>query len=63
MLIFELISQYESICRMAMRGCAAKLLKSLRTNIIEILFFYGHTQKNLFPAARAQCQAGDTHPG
>lgn len=37
MLIFELIGQYESICRMAMCGCAAKLNKSFRTNIIEIL--------------------------
>ena len=37
MLIFELISQYESICRMAMSGCAAKLNKSIKTNIIEIL--------------------------
>ena len=37
MLIFELLSQYESICRMAMSGCAAKLNKSIKTNIIEIL--------------------------
>ena len=37
MMIFELIGQYESICRMAMSGCAAKLNKSIKTNIIEIL--------------------------
>ena len=37
MLIFELLSQYESICRMAMSGCTAKLNKSIKTNIIEIL--------------------------
>lgn len=37
MLIFELIGQYESICRMAMSGCAAKLNKSIKTNIIETL--------------------------
>lgn len=37
MMIFELISQFESICRMAMSGCAAKLNKSIQTNIIEIL--------------------------
>ena len=28
---------YDSICRMAMSGCAAKLNKSIKTNIIEIL--------------------------
>ena len=37
MLIFELLSQYESICRMTMSGCATKLNKSIKTNIIEIL--------------------------
>ena len=38
MLIFELISQYESICRMAMSGCAAKLNKSIK----EILILLNH---------------------
>lgn len=37
MMIFELLSQYESICRMAMIGCAAKLNKIIKINIIEIL--------------------------
>lgn len=37
MLIFELLNQYEAICRGAFLGCSAKLNKSIKTNIIEIL--------------------------
>ena len=37
MLIFELLDQYEGICRRAFFGCATKLNKSIKTNIIEIL--------------------------
>lgn len=36
MLIFELLDQYEGICRRAFFGCA-KLNKTFKTNIIEIL--------------------------
>ena len=37
MLIFELLDQYEGICRRAFFGCATKLNKTFKTNIIEIL--------------------------
>lgn len=37
MLIFELLDQQEGICRRAFFGCAAKLNKTFKTNIIEIL--------------------------
>ena len=37
MLIFELLDQYEGICRRAFLGCGAKLNKTFKTNIIEIL--------------------------
>ena len=37
MLIFELLDQYEGICRRAFFGCGAKLNKTFKTNIIEIL--------------------------
>lgn len=37
MLIFELLDQYEVICRRAFFGCAAKLNKTFKANIIEIL--------------------------
>lgn len=37
MLVFELLDQYEGICRKAFFGCAAKLNKTFKTNIIEIL--------------------------
>jgi hypothetical protein len=37
MLIFELLDQYTDICRSAFFGCTAKLNKSIKTNIIEIL--------------------------
>lgn len=37
MLIFELLNQYEAVCRGALLGCAAKLNKSIKTNIIETL--------------------------
>lgn len=35
--IFELLDQYEGICRTAFFGCAAKLNKTFKINIIEIL--------------------------
>lgn len=37
MLILELLDQYEDICRRAFFSCAAKLNKTFKTNIIEIL--------------------------
>lgn len=37
MLIFELLDQYEGICRRAFFGCTAKLNKTFKANIIEIL--------------------------
>ena len=37
MLIFELLDQYEGICRRAFFGCATKLNKTFKANIIEIL--------------------------
>lgn len=37
MKIFELLDQYEGICRRAFFGCAAKLNKTFKANIIEIL--------------------------
>lgn len=37
MLIFQLLNQYEGIAKVAFSGCAAKLNKSIKTNIIEIL--------------------------
>ena len=37
MLIFELLDQYEGICRRAFFGCATKLNKTFIANIIEIL--------------------------
>ncbi len=37
MLIFELLDQFEGICRRAFFGCAAKLNKTFKANIIEIL--------------------------
>ena len=37
MLIFELLDQYEGISRRAFFGCATKLNKTFKTNIIEIL--------------------------
>lgn len=37
MLFFELLDQYEGICRRAFFGCATKLRKTFKTNIIEIL--------------------------
>ena len=37
MLIFELLDQYEGICRRAFFGCSAKLNKTFKANIIEIL--------------------------
>lgn len=37
MQIFELLDQYEGICRRAFFGCATKLNKTFKTNIIEIL--------------------------
>lgn len=37
MKIFELLDQYEGICRRAFFGCGAKLNKTFKTNIIEIL--------------------------
>ena len=37
MLIFELLDQYEGICRRDFFGCAAKLNKTFKANIIEIL--------------------------
>ena len=36
MLIFELLDQYEGICRRAFFGCATKLNKTFKANIIEI---------------------------
>lgn len=36
-MVFELLDQYEGICRSAFFGCATKLNKSIKTNIIEIL--------------------------
>ena len=39
MLIFELLDQYEGIYRRAFFGCTAKLNKTFKTNIIEILIF------------------------
>lgn len=40
MSIFELLSQYEDICRKALGGCAAKLNKSVQKNIVEIIVFF-----------------------
>lgn len=37
MSIFELLNQYETVCRSAFLGCTAKLNKSFQTRIIEIL--------------------------
>ena len=37
MQVFELLDQYEGICRRAFFGCAAKLNKTFKANIIEIL--------------------------
>lgn len=37
MLIFELLGQYEGICRRAFFGYGAKLNKTFKSNIIEIL--------------------------
>lgn len=37
MLIFQLLTQYEGIAKAAIFGCAAKLNKNIKTNIIEIL--------------------------
>lgn len=37
MQIFELLDQYEGICRRAFFGCSAKLNKTFKANIIEIL--------------------------
>lgn len=37
MMITELLDQYEGICRRAFFGCSAKLNKSIKSNIIEIL--------------------------
>lgn len=37
MQIFELLAQYEGICRRAFFGCSAKLNKTFKANIIEIL--------------------------
>lgn len=37
MKIFELLDQYEGICRRAFFGCGAKLNKTFKTNIVEIL--------------------------
>lgn len=37
MLIFELLDQYEGICRRAFFGCSAKLNKTFKANIIELL--------------------------
>lgn len=37
MLIFELLDQYECICRRALSVCSAKLNKTFKANIIEIL--------------------------
>ena len=37
MKIFELPDQYEGICRRAFFGCGAKLNKTFKSNIIEIL--------------------------
>ena len=37
MQIFELLDQYEGICRRAFFGCATKLNKTFKANIIEIL--------------------------
>lgn len=37
MRIFELLDQYEGICRRAFFGCSAKLNKTFKANIIEIL--------------------------
>lgn len=37
MLIFQLLNQYEGIAKAAISGCSAKLNKSFKTNIIEIL--------------------------
>ena len=58
---------------MAMSGCAAKLNKSIKTNIIEILvfiivFYHGHTETDTFPATRGASAgvtsgaAAETHP-
>lgn len=35
--VFKLLNQYETVCRSGFLGCAAKLNKSIQTNIIEIL--------------------------
>ena len=37
MLIFELLDQYEGICRRSFFGCTTKLNKTFKTNIVEIL--------------------------
>ena len=37
MLIFQLLDQYSGIAKAAFFGCATKLNKSIKTNIIEIL--------------------------
>ncbi len=46
MLIFELISQYESICRMAMCECSAKLNKICASRT-QIACFFADAQPNL----------------
>ena len=46
MRIFELLDQYEDICRRFFFGCSAKLNKTFKANLIEILILImGRTRK------------------
>lgn len=46
MRIFELLDQYEGICRRFFFGCSAKLNKTFKANIIEILILITHYRNN-----------------
>lgn len=53
MRIFELLDQYEGICRRFFFGCSAKLNKTFKANIIEILILImGRTPKDKLSSAR-----------
>lgn len=54
MQIFELLDQYEGICRRAFFGCSAKLNKTFKANIIELLILIMgdvHTAKDKLSSA------------
>ena len=53
MRIFELLDQYEGICRRFFFGCSAKLNKTFKANLIEILILImGRTPKDKLSSAR-----------